>query len=238
MQRENLETNATDALVASTKSVFGAVPIAGPFLSELVGCIIPNQRVDRLTNYVKQLEVRLSSIESSKLKNATSSPEGIDLIEEGFVQAARTMTDERRKYIANIIANGIDSEVIEYSESKYLLKLFQELNEEEVIWLRFYLKPTANEDKEFRDKHKNILEPIHAYIGSGDRTVERSSLQTSYIEHLERLGLTRSHHRINRETGIPEFDRFTGKIAISHRTLTPIGKLLLKQIGLCEVTNA
>ncbi len=55
---------------------------------------------------------------------------------------------------------------------------------------------------------------------------------------LERLGLIRSHHNIDRETGIPKFDQFTGKIAVSYRSLTPIGEMLLKQIELYEVENA
>lgn len=234
---DDLEQDKTDALVATAKSVLGAVPFAGPLLSELVGNLIPNQRVDRLTKYVKELEARLSSIDREKIDNALSSEEGIDLFEEGFVQASRSLTDERRKYVANVVANGVDDETIEYSESKYILKLLQELNEQEIIWLRFFMVPTIGGDEEFRKKHRNILDPVRAYLGSNERTIEKASLQDSYKEHLERIGLIRSHYLMDRNTSMPEFDKFSGKPSVSYRDLTPIGRMILKQIGFTDENN-
>lgn len=231
---ENLYQNKTDALVASAKSLLGVVPLAGPLLSELIGSLIPNQRIDRLTKYVMELESKLSYITSEKIDKALDSEEGIDLIEEGFTQASRAITDERRKYIANIVTNGIDDDAIEYSESKYILKLLQDINDQEIIWLRFFMFPTINGDDTFREKHKNILHPIRAHIGADERTIEKASLQETYKEHLDRIGLIRSHYRIDRATGMPEFDKFSGKPSITYRTLTPIGKMVLKQIGYTE----
>jgi hypothetical protein len=231
---DDLKQDKTDALVATAKSVLGAVPFAGPLLSELVGNLIPNQRLDRLTKYVKELEARLSNIGRQKIDNALGNEEGIDLFEEGFVQASRSLTDDRRMYVANVVANGIDDETIEYSESKYILKLLQELNEQEVIWLRFFMVPTIGGDEEFRNKHRNILDPVRAHRGSDERTIEKASLQDSYKEHLERIGLIRPLYRMDRNTGMPEFDKFSGKPSVSYRDLTPIGRMLLKQIGFAE----
>ncbi|EIW87737.1 hypothetical protein AGRI_14490 [Alishewanella agri BL06] len=234
---DDLKQDKTDALVATVKSVLGTVPFAGPLLSELVGNLIPNQRVDRLTNYVKELEARLSRIDREKIDNALRSEEGIDLFEEGFVQASRSLTDERRKYVANVVANGVDDETIEYSESKYILKLLQELNEQEIIWLRFFMVPTIGGDEEFRGKHRNILEPVPAHLGSDERTIEKASLQDSYKGHLEHIGLIRPHYRMDRNTGMPEFDKFSGKPSVSYRDLTPIGRMILKQIGFTDYNN-
>jgi hypothetical protein len=187
-----------------------------------------------LTKYVKELEARLSNIGRQKIDNALGNEEGIDLFEEGFVQASRSLTDDRRMYVANVVANGIDDETIEYSESKYILKLLQELNEQEVIWLRFFMVPTIGGDEEFRNKHRNILDPVRAHRGSDERTIEKASLQDSYKEHLERIGLIRPLYRMDRNTGMPEFDKFSGKPSVSYRDLTPIGRMLLKQIGFAE----
>jgi hypothetical protein len=233
----DLEQDKTDALVATAKSVLGAVPFAGPLLSELVGSLIPNQRLDRLTKYVKELEARLSRIDREKIDNALNSEEGIDLFEEGFVQASRSLTDERRKYIANVVANGVDDKTVEYSESKYILKLLQELNEQEIIWLRFFMDPTIDGDEEFREKHRNIFDPVRVNLGSDERTIEKASLQDSYKDHLERLGLIRSHYRTDRNTGMPAFDKFSGKLSVSYRDLTPIGQMILKQIGFTDENN-
>lgn len=233
----DLKQDKTDALVATAKSVLGAVPFAGPLLSELVGSLIPNQRLDRLAKYVKELEARLSRIDREKIDNALNSDEGIDLFEEGFVQASRSLTDKRRKYVANVVANGIDDETIEYSESKYILKLLQELNEQEIIWLRFFMVHPISGDDEFRKKHINVLAPVRAYLGSDERTIEKASLQDSYKDHLERIGLIRSHYRMDRGTGMPEFDKFSGKPSVSYRDLTPIGRMILKQIGFTDENN-
>ena len=53
---EELENNKTDLIISFSKSIVGVVPIAGPLLSELVGQVIPNQRIDRLTKYIKILD--------------------------------------------------------------------------------------------------------------------------------------------------------------------------------------
>jgi hypothetical protein len=110
--------------------------------------------------------------------------------------------------------------------------LLQELNYIEIIWLRFYYVPTLGGDKEFREKHKNILEPIRAYIGAEQHILDKSALQKSYKEHLERLGLIQPHYKIDRDTGMPEFDKFTGRPKSSYYDVSPLGKLLLKNIGL------
>lgn len=230
----NLKQDNTDNLVATAKSILGPVPFVGPLLSELVGNLIPNQRLDRLTKYAIELDERLSKIDRQKIDNALRHEEGVDLFEEGFVQASRSLTDNRRKYIANIVANGVGDEIIEYSESKYILKLLQELNEQEVIWLRFFMVPTLGGDNEFRDKHKNTLESVVAHFGSDERTIEKAALQDSYKDHLERLGLVRTNYRKDINTGMPEFDKASGRPSVSYRYLTPIGLMLLRQIGLSE----
>lgn len=229
-----LDQNKTDIFSSTAKSILGAVPFVGPLLSELVSTLIPNQRIDRLSKYVVELDKKLSDLSVDKLRSLLKDEECIDLFEEGFVQASRALTDQRRAQIASVVRNGLDEDSITYSESKYVLKLLQELNEQEIIWLRFFLIPTIGGDKEYRNKHKNILEPIPATLGSDEKTLDKAALQESYKEHLERIGLIKSHYRIDRKTGIPEFDKFTGKPSVSYRDVTMLGRLVLKQIDLLE----
>ena len=228
----NIQTGKTDLLVSTAKSIVGVAPFIGPLLSELVGTLIPNQRIDRLTKFVEELDKRLSGIEKEFLEEEIKNEECSDLFEEGFRQASRALSDERRRYIASIIANSLTDEKIAYAESKHLMYLLQELNDIEIIWLRFYYVPTLEGDKEFREEHKNILEPIPAYIGADQHILDKSALQKSYKEHLERLGLIQPHYNIDRDTGMPEFDKFTGRPKASYYDVSPLGKLLLKNIGL------
>lgn len=235
--KDNLDNNKTDLLVSAAKSAVGIVPIAGSLLSELVGILIPNQRIDRLTKYVKVLDERISIISTEKINNLKNNDDFIDLVEEGFVQASRAITDERRQYIALLVSNGITDDSIKLNESKQLLKILSELNDIEIIWLRFYLVPTISGDEEFREKHKNILQTIQTYIGADNEILTKSAIQNSYKEHLERLELIESKIRIDNKTKLPEFDAFTGRPKKSYSTITTLGRLLLKQIGLIDDLN-
>lgn len=233
-QDKNAEQNKTDLLVSTARSIVGVVPFAGPLLSELVGTLIPNQRIDRLSKYVRDLDKKLSKFERAYLENEIKNEECSDLFEEEFRQASRALTDERREYIASIIQNSLDEEHISYAESKHLMQILENLNDVEIIWLRFYLEPTIGRDEEFRNKHKEILEPVHAYIGANQETLDKDALQKSYKEHLERLGLIQAHYNLDRDTGLPEFDRFSGKQKASYYDTSSLGRLLLKHIGLIE----
>jgi len=231
-----LKQDRIDHIVSSTKSVVGAVPMVGTLLGEIVSTIVPNQRIDRITKYLAELEERLETIEEELLATELKNEECVDLIEEGFVQASRAITDDRRVYIANVIANGISSSDIEYYETKFVLKIIQELNEQEVIWLRSYLCTTMGGDEEFREKYQNILEPTRAYAGSSDRDKEKAALQESYKQHLHRLNLIAPSYSVDHSSGLPEFDKISGQQSVSFWYLTALGRLVLKLIGLYDET--
>lgn len=229
------DKNRTDLLVSAAKSIVGIVPFAGPLLSELVGTFIPSQRIDRLTKYVVELDNRLSHFQIGFIKQELTKEECVDLFEEGFRQATRALSDERRSYIASIVENGLSNEHISYLETKYLLNLLENINDAEVIWLRFYLEPSIGPvDVDFRERHKNILNPACAALGSPQDEIDKEALQNSYADHLERLGLIRPHFRMDNKTVLPEFDSFSGKQSVSYYDLTNLGQLLLRFIGLYE----
>jgi len=213
------------------------IPMAGSVLSELIGSVIPNQRIDRIAKYVTMLHEKLSSIPIEKLQRLVEKEELIDLVEEGFVQASRAITDERREYIASIIYNGVDDTVIEFVESKSLLNILQELNDIEIIWLRYYWDTTTNNDEEFRHKHKDILTFVHRYTNGGEENLRKSALQQNYRDHLERLNLINAKQRIDNKLKTPMYDNVDRPIMASP-TITTLGKLLLKQIGLIETLSA
>ena len=123
MSQEKAEKNKNDLLVLTAKSIVGVVPFAGPLLSELIGTLIPNQRIDRLSKYVNELDKKLLRFKVSYLKREIQNEECSDLFEEGFKQAARALTDDRKRYIASIIQNSLDEEHISYAESKHLMQI-------------------------------------------------------------------------------------------------------------------
>jgi hypothetical protein len=210
------------------------VPFAGSLLAELAGTIVPNQRIDRIAKFAEALESKLSNLEQDFVRSQLTNEHFTDLLEEGMRQAARSLSDERREYIANLIASSLSSEDIEYIESKHLLRILGEINDIEVIWLRFYLVPTIGGDEEFRRKHESILEPVIATLGAPPEIHEKAALQESYKEHLTQLGLLQHRYRTDIKTRTPEFDRFTGAMEVQGYQITPLGRLLLRHVGLAD----
>ena len=228
----DLQQNSVDLSVATGRSVANLVPIVGPFFAEIIGLTIPNQRMDRVAKFVGELEGRLESVERVHLEEQLSSQEFSVLIEEGIRQAASSVSDERRSYIASLIINGLNSEQIEYTESKHLLRILGEINDIEVIWLRFHKVPTIGGDEEFRGRHNDVLELVIPFTNASQETLDKSALQKNYKEHLAQLGLLDRSYRTDMQTRMPEFDSFSGAMEVSGYELTGLGKLLLREIGL------
>lgn len=84
---------------------------------------------------------------------------------------------------------------------------------------------------EYWAKHREVLEPISATMGSSDVEVDKEALQKSYDEHLTRLGLLRPRYGIDSRTKQPEFDS-RGAQKVRGYELTRLGLLFLRHIGI------
>ena len=230
---ENLDSRLVDHIAALARGTVGPVPIFGPLLAEVITVTIPNQRIDRVAKFSEELEGRLSEVEKCLLESQLKDDDFTDLIEEGVRQAARSLSDERRGYIANLIASGLTSDNIVSSESKHLLRILDEINDIEVVWLRFYREPYFQGDEAFRETHGEVLNPVVATIGASREKLNKATLQESYKEHLAQLGLLKTRTSIDPKTRMPEFDR-TGSMKKKGYELTSLGRLLLDEIGLGE----
>lgn len=227
---DDLDINANDILASTLKASVSLFPVGGAFISELVGTILPQQRMDRLVNYARALNSKLDQLPSDLLNKLKQEPEFVDLIEESFIQASRAISETRREYIAATVSNGITNEAIEIAESKYLLRLLSELNDVEVIWLRSFVLETSQET--FNDQHENVLRKQYAFAGDTLMQHKGAAFQDSYVEHLEQLGLLDRRIQFDRKDNIPKVSRSKGKLEMSSPRLTTMGTLLLLQIGL------
>jgi hypothetical protein len=189
---------------------------------------------DRIAKFAAALDARLAALDQEFVRSKLTDENFTDLVEDGLRQAARSLSDERREYIASIIANGLSSEQIEFAESKHLLKILGEINDVEVIWLRFYLVATIGGDKDYREKHESVLKPAIACIGAPQEDLDKSALQESYKEHLGQIGLLECRYDTDIRTRQPVFDSFTGGLKVRGYQITLLGKLLLRHIGLAN----
>lgn len=221
---QSLELQTADYIASALKAALGAVPYAGSLLIELVGTVIPNQRIDRLVKFAKSFNNRLSKLEQEFVQSQLKEQSFSDLLEEGLRQAARSLSNERREYIASLITNSLASKDITYQESKHLLRILDELNDIEIIWLRFYLVPTISGDKEFREKHKEVLQPVSRTVSAPQPVHDKGTLQDSYKEHLAQLGLLEKIYG-------SKLDSRTGGMKLKNYQITSLGKLLLREIG-------
>lgn len=231
---KQLDNNKADWAAITARATAGAIPIVGSFLAEIAGTLIPNQRIDRIAKYASELNDKLERLPEETIKRLRDNEQFIDLVEESFIRASRAASDERRKYILNIVQNGISDDDADINNAKYLLGLLSEINDNEVIWLRYFHERSINDKSQFRELHKNVLEPIVVVLGSSKEERQRGALQDSYKEHLERLGLIRHNIRMNKDLGVPEYNKFTNKPEVSYSQTTTLGDMLLEKIGLID----
>ena len=233
-----LKSKLFDYSVAAARGAANIVPIVGPIIAEIIAVRIPSQRVDRIAKFAEELERRLSNLENGWSETQLENEEVIDLIEEGLRQATHSLSDERREYIALLIVNGLSSDQMTYTESRHLLRLLDEINDIEIIWLRFYHLAETSGGQDFRNTHEEILTHIMATVGSTQDIVDKETLQKSYSEHLAQLGLLERRYRTDLQTKMPAFDSWTGAMEVSSYETNGLGRMLLKEIGLGEKEEA
>jgi hypothetical protein len=188
-----VDKNRYDYTVAIAKGVLGTIPYIGSLLEEIAGTFIPNQRLDRITDFVKKLceKIAAVSMAQEELRKRLTSPESIDLFEDSAWQAVRALSDERRDYIASLLKNSLTADQLEYISYKQLLSILGELNDIEILILKSYSFLSLAKRGEFLEKHKEALHPRHAHLTSSHDEIDEATVYESYTDHLKRMQLLR-----------------------------------------------
>ena len=202
-----IKPSKTDYIVSITKGIIGAAPTVGPLIAEIVGNIIPNQRIERLTDFVTMLEEKISGMDKTFIEGKLKEPEFIDLLEDSFLPAAKALSLERRKQITSVVSNSLADKEIKAFQAKMLLRILSELNDDEVIHLQFYAKLTSPDRNEYFNKHKDILRGPVTHTGSTDEERDQEALHSTYKTHLEQLKLIKPEFRSPMKGELPEFDK-------------------------------
>ena len=234
-EQPKLGNNTTDIVAAISKVGVGMVPYVGSILGEIIGNVIPNQRIDRITQFVQHLDERLVAMEQETLRTRMMLPLTVDLLEDAFTQASRATSNDRIEQVANVVAHGISAETMDQVETKRMLWLLGQLNDIEVILLRNGLVRMNQEyqlDSEFQKKHAKILAPRAPHMNSSEDEIEEAALFNSYRQHLADLGLLRGRFKQAKKGELPEFDEKTGMLKASGYDVTRLGLMLLRHLGL------
>lgn len=226
-----IKNQAIDYVAAGAKSALGAVPFAGSLLVELAGTVIPNQRIDRIAKFAAALETRIRHLEESEIRAELSDETFNELTEEALRQAARSTSEERREYLASLVASSLTDDEITNNEHRHLLRLLGEISDVEVIWLRSLIGSYIGTSDNFRKTHENTLAPVRAHLGSRQEELDKHTLQLSYLSHLVALGLAKRPLKLDRNKQ-PQIDNSTKDFAYEAPSITPLGRMLIRTIGL------
>lgn len=226
-----MKTEKNDIAAIVGKGLLGAIPFVGPLAAEIVGAIIPNQRIDRIESVLKRLESKISEEDKPKIKNRIHIPESVDLIEDSFIQASRALSEERIEYIASLLKNSLTHDQLKHIEYKRLLSILGELNDLEVLILKSHvLRRGEPEYEEFWETHDTALNPRPTNVGSTQEEIDKHTIYKSHTSHLFSLGLLELRFKKPKKGEMPEFDDKTGMIKAQGYNISSLGRLLLKSI--------
>lgn len=223
-----------DTVAAAVRGIVGMIPGAGSLIAEIVTHVIPCQRTERIEAFVRLLDERMAAVEREDLKRRLHEPENIDLFEDGATQAVRAVSEDRKHYIAALVANGISGDEAARLQSKRLLNLLREIDDRQIIMLTSYLHRYQRDD-DFFTKHEGILFARHSNFGSHRADLDRQALHDDARGHLLRLSLLTPRFKHPKKGEAPEFDQKTGTLKINRYDLTPLGRLLLRQVGIAQM---
>jgi hypothetical protein len=185
-------------------------PLIGQTLFEVVSELIPNQRIDRLENYMRMLGEEIALLKIPNVDEAIKRPENIDLFEDGVYQAVRALTDKRKRLIAKAVAKGIASEEQSKMREKRILKILDDLDDQEVLILEAY-------GSDFVSARLQEIRPPLASDADPVEKKERSWFFDWAVERLLRLNLLRNDGKFITVTAI-------GKSVLKAVDLLPPGK--------------
>jgi hypothetical protein len=200
-----LEPNTRDRLVSVAKGAAGALPFIGSIVSEVLDSVIPNLRFERVVGFLKTLEEKVGELDErlTNFEKNLQTEHGLDLFEEGIMQASRAVSEERKQRLARLVSRSLTADELNYSESRKLLNIYSELTDPEIVWLIYYsLNPVIGKGPhtDWVEKHPAILKPIRREFGTPQEQHELGALQDSYKLTLERLGLTTKPNTITKLT--------------------------------------
>lgn len=222
---DDLGIKAIDQIVASAAGIAGAIPIIGPTMSELLFTTVPGLRQQRIVDYARLLEIRLTSLEKEVREKLLNIEANLDLLETGTWASAKAISSDRIEYIANLVSNGLGLEETDVIRNKRLLTLLDQVDDDAFVLLKAYGDSYASGT---RDAWENVKRPAPVHMGSGQKSVDENNLYQAGKAQLVRIGLLSEQLVLKDKMPVmdPPKKAFKTRIKISS-----LGRLLLRQVG-------
>lgn len=224
-----LQSSRVDTAVSLAKGILGAIPVGGSFFAEIIGLTIPNQRLDRVTGLMIELDRRLENLERQQLKN---NKYALDLFEDGVIQASRALSEQRNRYIAIFIKRSIGADEDSYGIRKKLLHILQELSDRDIeILQKIAATGYQTVERAYYPGHLTVKQ--YEKLSKNEK-YEFDARQVSWSAHvstLERLGLLEAEReKPVGDTAFRHIDEDTGLPRIVGYSLSKLGNVFLQSI--------
>jgi hypothetical protein len=229
---------AVDVATASVKGIISQIPIAGPVLAEILGVYIPNRRQERIITMLEMFAEKIAHLDEKVREAKMQTEQFADILEEAMWQSARSLTDERRRYIANLLANALTEETISHLQRQRLLDILGPLNDAEILTLVMYsLSASPQRQREFIEMHNEAISVPIVVIGGIEDKSDQAAIQRTYRRNLINIGLLEPKFKKPKKNEPPEFDLKTGQIVAASNKITTLGQLLLREIGASDANS-
>ena len=222
-----LGESSRDKWVARTGTVLGLIPF-GSIVQHLITEIIPSQRLQRIERFLILLAER---IDEDTVKRAATDPERLDTLEEGMHQATRSLSEERQRCIAELVARGLTSASAEAARARHFMRVLNQLDDSQIILLSSFLQKyqilSSQDAKEFYERHRDVLGPFSKEIGGDPQEHAKAANKDSMLAHLTAFGLLEPQYSLGGSG-----KSFRQQI---HRyELTPQGREFLAFVGVVQ----
>lgn len=210
-----------DVIVSALRTALSVAGPMGAIVGEFLTQLVPDQRMDRLQDFVERLDDRLTSLEDKFKARLHQSPVYAAFTEQVMVAAVRTPSRERHRDLAELLRTGLTKSDADLVRHQTLLTLLDRLNNVQIIILVGYgdfADPGGPDRLKFFETHRDAFPEPSAMNSTADEAVAWD-MYRHYESELLRVGLLREVESVAKAST-------RGRLVI-----TPIGKLLLEAIG-------
>lgn len=171
-----------------SRAILGIVPFLGPALQELMSDIIPNQRLDRMSQFLYELNHRVTQIEGFK-DIIESNKERIILLEKAIAYSARTNSNIKSIGMVNVLLDGILSDETSLEESAQFLRILDDISEAQLIILKYYYLSQTGDSRKFRQKHVKLFKYERLFVKASIADRRGHAIYMSNVQGLANYGL-------------------------------------------------
>lgn len=226
MKQINLESNRTDTFVSILSSTVSYIPLVGSFASELVQSLIPNQRQDRIVEFVKNIDYELQNmkINFQELKEKFSNQKYGSFTYNCIRMVTNEVYEEKIKYYKNLLIQTLTDDEKTLVHNERILRILEQLDYYKILYLKFYSDCNIGGTKTMNEVIERLgfqfLQPTYM-MSMDNKAFDEETMKQITLNNLCNSGL------LNREIKWIN----NGKHQHISYKITHLGKLILKKIG-------